>query len=205
MRHRHLFFVFCSFAAACATEVTSTPTPAPSSIPSANEPSPERDASANPGSTSKEAGTDAGSKPSGATILPITSASYFVTAVGETTSAIGVEISLENDGSDDVTSIDEMTFDFGGGDEVALNQPACAGNFSIPAGSTKTIQVTMVVSAGGSVSRAGFSMKCGSSQNFGAGDGTAPTDSSFASPIAITIGGKTEGGTFAASGVAARK
>lgn len=111
---------------------------------------------------------------------------------------------LENDASQDVTAIDEMTFDFGAGKKVALNQPACQGTFPIAAGAAKTIEVRMVVSASGEVSPAGFSMKCPTSQSFGAGDGTAPTDASFSSPIAIRIEGTTRAGTFSAAGVAAR-
>jgi hypothetical protein len=207
LHHRFVFvslFSFCSLAAACSAEVTSTPSPAPSSVPSANEPAPGSSASpgTSPSSPQKDGGADTGAATAGPAKLPINSATYFITQAGATTSAFGVEIELENDGSVDVTSIEEMSFDFGGGKKVALNQPACKGSFPIAAGATKTIEVRMVVSASGQVSPAGFSMMCPSSQSFGAGDGTAPTDASFSSPIAIVIEGKTKSGTFTASAVA---
>lgn len=206
MHHRCFFFsLFCSLSVACSAEVTSKPSPPPSSTPSTDRTEPAPAPPSAGASASKDAGAETGAKPSGPATLTIASASYFVTKSGETTSAIGVELELENDGSEAVTSIEDMSFDFGGNDEVALNQPACGGSFPIAAGASKRIEVMMVVSFGGDVSPAGFSMKCPSSQSFGAGDGTAPTDASFSSPIAIAIAGKTAGGTFTASGVAARE
>jgi hypothetical protein len=114
-----------------------------------------------------------------------------------------VTYSLVNTSTKAVTSIDTATWDFGGGQKVSLTKPPCSGMFAIAAGAKRTVDVQIVVNTSGSVNN--FSIICGSSQHFGGASGTAPPLATFSDPIALTVSGKTDSGTFTATGSASPK
>lgn len=114
-----------------------------------------------------------------------------------------VVYTINNTSSAAVTSIETASWEFGGGKKVSLTRPPCTGMFPIPAGGKRVVDVQIVVNTSGNVNN--FSIICGSSQHFGGADGTAPPLATFSDPIALSVAGKTDAGTWSASGSASPK
>lgn len=112
-----------------------------------------------------------------------------------------VNFSLDDTSMVDVVSLDTMTLDFGGGNQVSLTKPPCSGSFAIAAGSSRAVKTQIgVTPSTGTLNQ--FSIICGSSQYFGGANGKAPPIDTFPGPINITVGGTTKSGTFTAVGQA---
>lgn len=114
-----------------------------------------------------------------------------------------IGITIKNTSAADLTSLDTLTYDFGDGKTVSLTEPACNGKLVLKAGSSVSIETQIGVGATSGVLN-NYSNQC-SSQYFGGATGSAPATDTFAGPIAITIGGKTETGTFSGTGSATRQ
>jgi hypothetical protein len=195
-----LFFsVFPVLLAACAAEAT-TDSVSPGA-PAATTPPPSASA------TEKQpSAPDAGTSVTEATIkLSLGSAAYVNRPAGASSFAYDITFVVANSSATDIVSIDEMELDFGAGLKVATTQPLCSGTFAVPAGSQKKVDVTIVVPATGDVAPANFSMKCGATQRFGGGEGSAPPTFGWVDPIAIAASGKTKSGSFSATGEATRQ
>jgi hypothetical protein len=189
----------CALVAACTAQVT--PVGGSSGAPptAATNPAPVFPPGADAGSSMMNEGSDGGTggndaAPSTA-MLSTGSASYQVSA-GTTTTVYAITFDIADTASEDVVSLDTMRFDFGGGAVVSLTASACEGSFPISAGGQQAVTTQVVVHADGTVQPADFSIQCPDHQSFGGAKGTGPIGSTFAGPIAITIGGKTAGGAF---------
>lgn len=135
--------------------------------------------------------------------LEIQSATYKASTAAGGGFVHAVVFTIANTSAVAVTSLETLVFDFGGGQKVELTKPACSGMFPIAAGGKRLVDTQVVVSTSGSLSN--FSFICGSSQRFGGASGKAPPSATFSDPIAITIGGTTESGTFTGTGSATPK
>jgi hypothetical protein len=115
-----------------------------------------------------------------------------------------VSLTIHNTSSDDVTSLDTLTYDFGNGNQISLTKPACAGKLAIAAGASKSISTEIGVDKTTGAEKS-FSIICSPSQYFGGATGMAPATNSFPGPIGITAGGPTTKGKWSATGQATRK
>jgi len=142
--------------------------------------------------------------------MPLEGAGYSNSA-GGTRFALTIYFDIVNDSGEDITSIETLSYDFGGGTALALGSPACRGEFAVPANKIRRVRADVLVEIGGRVRPADFRFQClqpeFASEGYGERgtvEGTGPTSDSFAGPIAITVGGKTKTGTFAGAVTARR-
>jgi hypothetical protein len=156
------------------------------------------------GSTSGQPKSDSGA-PSSAATIEIANATFTNVKGMGGKFYYTVTIELENTSAADVTALDTLTYDFGGGKKVSRTKAACAGKFTLAAGDSAQIETQIGVDPDtGMLEDYGDFCSPTGTQYFGGSTGSAPATSTFEGPIAITIGGKTSKGTFTGSGSATR-
>lgn len=195
-------FVLVGVLAACSSTATGSETsspPASSAAPSSSSsdaPSPAPTSSSSPSK-------DAGSSPTASTsTLAVSSATYTNGKWGSTKFLFDFTFDVENTADVDLTKVEEIAFDFGGG-KIAKLSAYCPDDFAVAAGETKSFRVKIVIDDEGKVSSADTNVICApGKQDFGAASGEGPAQTGLTSAVAIAIKGLTKTGTFSAAGSA---
>lgn len=185
--------------AACSDDASSGTTP--SNLADSGSPTTPPETTSPTTPTPKDGGKDAAENegPSKVTVA-VENATYRNATAAGGGFVYAIDFTLANDSDEDVTSVEGITFDWGGGNTVSLTKAPCDGKLSIAKGKTRLVETQTVVSSQGSLTN--FAIVCPGSQRFGGAAGKAPAGSTFTSPIAIHVEGKTASGTFDGSGSA---